>query len=149
MLVAERMSENTGDKHSPLVDIPNFIQATRDSGYRNTAAAFAEFVDNSLEAGPTRIDIELRAEVDGEITIEFLDNGCGMSPSQLASALRFGGSTRFSSRNGIGRFGMGLPNAAVSQARRVEVLSWQRPSAVWSAFLDVRLELEDVDWGTR
>jgi hypothetical protein len=55
MFVAERMSENTGDKHSPLVEIPNFIQATRDSGYRNTAAAFAEFVDNSLEAGATRI----------------------------------------------------------------------------------------------
>ena len=32
---------------------------------------------------------------------------------------------------------MGLPNAAVSQARRVEVLAWQRPTAVWSAFLDV------------
>ena len=32
---------------------------------------------------------------------------------------------------------MGLPNAAVSQARRVELLSWQSPSAVWSAFLDV------------
>jgi Histidine kinase-, DNA gyrase B-, and HSP90-like ATPase len=137
MVGAERMSENTGDKHSPLVDIPNFIRATRDSGYRNTTTAFAEFVDNSLEAGATRIDIELRAEVDGEIAIEFLDNGCGMSPSQLASALQFGGSTRFSSRNGIGRFGMGLPNAAVSQARRVEVLSWRRPSAIWSAFLDV------------
>jgi Histidine kinase-, DNA gyrase B-, and HSP90-like ATPase len=66
-----------------LVDIPNFIQATRDSGYRNTAATFADFVDNSLEAGANRIDIELRAEVDGEITIEFLDNGCGMAPSQL------------------------------------------------------------------
>jgi hypothetical protein len=137
MLVAERMSENNGGEHSPLVDVPNFIQATRDSGYRNTAAAFAEFVDNSIEAGATRIDIDLRADADGEITIEVLDNGCGMNPSQLASALQFGGTTRFSSRNGIGRFGMGLPNAAVSQARRVEVLSWQRPSAVWSAHLDV------------
>ncbi len=137
MLVAERISENAEGKHSPVVDVPNFIQATRDSGYRNSAAAFAEFVDNSIEAGATRIDIDLRADADGEITIEVLDNGCGMTPSELASALQFGGTSRFSSRNGIGRFGMGLPNAAVSQARRVEVLSWQRPPAVWSAHLDV------------
>ena len=124
-------------RESPLVYIPNFIQATRDSGYRNTAAALAEFIDNSVEAGATRIDIDLTTGVDGQITIEVLDNGCGMSASQLATALQFGGSTRFSSRTGIGRFGMGLPNAAVSQARRVEVLTWQRPTAVWSAFLDV------------
>jgi hypothetical protein len=38
-----------------FVDLPNFIQATRDSGYKNTAAALAEFVDNSIEAGATCI----------------------------------------------------------------------------------------------
>lgn len=137
MLIAERLPEEAGGKQSPVVNVPNFIQATRDSGYRNTAAAFAEFVDNSVEAGATRIEVKLRAVVHGEILIEVLDNGCGMTPSQLESALQFGCSTRFSSRSGIGRFGMGLPNAAVSQARSVEVLSWQCPSVVWSASLDV------------
>jgi hypothetical protein len=122
---------------SSLVCVPNFIRATRDSGYRNTAAALAEFIDNSVEAGATRIDIDLRTEVDGQILIEVLDNGGGMTAPQLESALQFGGSTRFSSRTGLGRFGMGLPNAAVSQARRVEVFSWQRPTTVWSSFLDV------------
>jgi hypothetical protein len=137
MLIAERLPGNAGEKQLLVVNVPNFIQATRDSGYKNTAAAFAEFVDNSVEAGATRIEVELRVEVHGEITIEVLDDGCGMTPSQLESALQFGDSTRFSSRRGIGRFGMGLPNAAVSQARRVEVLSWKRPSAVWSVSLDV------------
>ena len=135
-----------------FVDLPNFIQATRDSGYKNTAAALAEFVDNSIEAGATCVKIDVIRAADNEITIEVLDDGCGMTASQLKLALQFGGSTRFSSRRGIGRFGMGLPNAAVSQARRVELLSWQSPSAVWSAFLDVdqlssrdsgRMELED------
>jgi hypothetical protein len=122
---------------SPVVYIPNFIQATRDSGYRNTAAALAEFVDNSIEAEATRINIDLGVGIDGQITVEILDNGCGMAAPRLASALQFGGSTRFSSRAGLGRFGMGLPNAAVSQARRVEVLSWQCRTTVWSSFLDV------------
>ncbi len=122
---------------SPLVYIPNFIQATRDSGYRNTSAALAEFIDNSIEAGAIRIDIDLKIDADGEIAIEVLDDGCGMTAPQLEAALQFGGSSRFSSRQSIGRFGMGLPNAAVSQARRVEIVSWQRPTSVWSAYLDV------------
>jgi hypothetical protein len=36
-----------------LVDTANFLLATRDSGYRTTAYAVAEFVDNSLQAGAT------------------------------------------------------------------------------------------------
>ena len=47
-------------RESPLVHIPNFIQVTRDSGYRNTATALAEFIDNSIEAEATRINIDLR-----------------------------------------------------------------------------------------
>ena len=110
MLLAERMSEKAKGKHLPVVDLPNFIQATRDSGYRNSAAAFAEFVDNSIEAGATRIDIDLRTDADGQITIEVLDNGCGMTHQELANALRFGGTTRFSSRKGSHRKGFGAPS---------------------------------------
>lgn len=128
--------EPTRNQHSFFVDLPNFIHATRDSGYKNTAAALAEFIDNSIEAGATFIKVDA-INANNEITIEVVDDGCGMTARQLRLALQFGGSTRFSSRSGIGRFGMGLPNAAVSQARRVEVLSWQSPDAVWSAFLDV------------
>ena len=151
-LMLETHIDPTRSQRSSLVDLPNFIQATRDSGYKNTAAALAEFVDNSIEAGATYIKIDLIKDANNEITIEVLDDGCGMTASQLRLALQFGGSTRFSSRSGIGRFGMTLPNAAVSQARRVELLSWQSPTAVWSAFLDVdelssrdrgRVELQD------
>ena len=40
--------EPTRRRRSFFVDLPNFIQATRDSGYKSTAAALAEFVDNSI-----------------------------------------------------------------------------------------------------
>jgi len=36
---------------SPIVAVPTFINAIRDSGCKSTAAALAELVDNSLEAG--------------------------------------------------------------------------------------------------
>src|SRR4030095_191011 len=62
------------------------------------------------------------------VEVSILDNGCGMDPFTLRQALRFGGSTRFGDRSGLGRYGMGLPNASLSQARRMMVYTWQSPS---------------------
>ena len=145
----------TKDVHSArradcsIIALDKFIQATRDSGYKGTASAISELVDNSIQAGATRIAISVAAKTsdDEEKTIEVsvLDNGCGMDPPTLRQALRFGGSTRFGDRRGLGRYGMGLPNASLSQARRVTVFTWQSPkgarghdtSNVYSSYLDV------------
>src|SRR5258706_8299977 len=114
-----------------IIALDKFIQATRDSGYKGTASAISELVDNSIQAGATRIALSVVASTsDGEqnnIEVSVLDNGCGMDPFTLRQALRFGGSTRFGDRSGLGRYGMGLPNASLSQARRVTVYTWQSP----------------------
>ena len=60
-----------------------------------------------------------------------------MSPQTMQLALQFGGSTRFNSRRGTGRYGMGLPNGSLSQARRVDVYSWIDPGKIWASYLDV------------
>lgn len=112
-----------------IIALDRFIQATRDSGYKGTASAISELVDNSIQAGATRIAISVAAQVRdndaSSIEIAVLDNGGGMDPDVLRQALRFGGSTRFGDRTGLGRYGMGLPNASLSQARRVTVYTWQ------------------------
>jgi len=126
--------------HPSVIDLPNFIQATRDSGYRSTASAIAELVDNSLEAGATRVFISVRPDPrpDRDTPIvDVTDNGAGMSRKTLRESLRFGGSSRFGARHGLGRFGMGLPNASLSQSRRVEVVSWTSPKSCWFTYLDV------------
>jgi hypothetical protein len=114
-----------------IVALDKFIQATRDSGYKGTASAISELVDNAIQAGATRIAIAVTAttsdDQDNVIEVSVLDNGCGMDPFTLRQALRFGGSTRFGDRSGLGRYGMGLPNASLSQARRVTVYTWQAP----------------------
>src|SRR6266540_3546818 len=119
-----------------IIALDKFIQATRDSGYKGTASAISELVDNSIQAGATHIAISVRSNtIDGEekaIDVSVLDNGCGMDPFTLRQALRFGGSTRFGDRSGLGRYGMGLPNASLSQACRVTVYTWQ-PSAAQRA----------------
>lgn len=116
----------------------NFIRAVRDSGYVSLSTALAELVDNSLQAGADEIAIDIaRPTTNGLPEIRVGDNGNGMSRSQLQACLRFGGSSRFDDRNSFGRFGMGLPAASLSQARRVGVTSWQKGRTANVVNLDV------------
>src|SRR5262249_41377853 len=123
---------------SSVIALDRFIQATRDSGYKGTGSAIAELVDNALEAGAREIRINIYDDPQtNALRVDVLDNGSGMDPVTLQQALRFGGSTRFGSRSGMGRYGMGLPNSSVSQAQRVEVTTWQEPSFSYTTYLDV------------
>ncbi len=123
-----------------IIALDHFIQSTRDSGYKSTVSAVSELVDNSLQAGARRIEVILRITDDDSkypIIVSIRDDGEGMTRSQLRESLRFGGSSRFDDRTGMGRYGMGLPNASLSQARRVEVTSWQNGKTPLMTFLDV------------
>lgn len=123
-----------------IVAIQYFIQATRDSGYKGTVSAIAELIDNSFEALATEVDIELVETKDKPgypIKIIVHDNGIGMNPSTLRLGLQFGGSTKFNSRKGMGRYGMGLPNSSLSQSRRVEVYSWTNSNYIYYSYLDI------------
>lgn len=123
---------------TPIIALDRFIQSTRDSGYKGTVSAVAELVDNALEASARRIDINIRRSASGDdYEVSILDDGSGMDAETLTEALRFGGTTRFNSRKGLGRFGMGLPNASLSQARRVDVYTWQQGESPISSYLDV------------
>lgn len=109
------------------------ITAMRDSGYKNTAYALAELIDNAIQADASMVEVlclERRELVSTRerrrlYSMAVLDNGSGMDASTLRKALQFGNGTRLDDRSGIGRFGMGLPNASISQTRRVDVWSWQ------------------------
>ncbi len=127
----------THSNNSSIVSLRHFIQATRDSGYKGTATALAELIDNAYEAGATRVDISVARPEGDQFTVVIIDDGRGMPPAVLQTALQFGGSSRFNSRGGTGRYGMGLPNSSISLARRVDVYTWTQPGAVWWSFLDV------------
>lgn len=123
---------------SSLVVPANFIQAVRESGYLSLSTAVAELIDNSLQAEASEVSISITAEPStGLPQIRIQDNGVGMSRSELEDCLRFGGSGRFNGRSSFGRFGMGLPAASLSQARRVEVAAWQNSGPILQVALDV------------
>lgn len=121
-----------------LVDPVNFLVATRDSGYKTTALAVAELVDNAIQASASDVKVEVVATDDAAHPIEIVvtDNGNGMDAVALGQALTFGGSSRFGDRSSFGRYGMGLPNGGLSRSRRVEVYSWQGRDVRW-CYLDV------------
>ena len=136
----------TDNNTRPIIPPELAIKAMRDSGYKNTAYALAELIDNSVQAKATAVDVICMEEphiVNNRIRrrlseIGVLDNGTGMEPFVLQMALQFGNGTHLDDRSGIGRFGMGLPNSSISQCRRVEVWTWQNgPDNALHAYLDV------------
>jgi hypothetical protein len=63
-----------------------------------------------------------------------------MSAEILQLALQFGNGSRLEKKDqdGMGKFGMGLPSASISQARKVEIWSWQNGiDSAMSTYLDV------------
>lgn len=144
-----------------IIPVHLAIKAMRDNGYKNAAYALAELMDNSIQAGlnrtdgeTTRVDLlvaerETRVGKQRRMRIEelaVLDNGCGMDAATLRLALQFGNGTRLDTakHDGIGRFGMGLPSASISQCTRVDVWSWK--SGVAGA-LHTHLDLDEIASG--
>lgn len=122
------------------------VKAMRDSGYRNTAYALAELIDNSIQADASEVElicVEKYEQVNSQQRLRLqeigtIDNGKGMSARTLAIALQFGNGTHLDDRAGIGRFGMGLPNSSISQCRRLDVWTWTNgPDNAIHSYLDV------------
>lgn len=140
----ERLPE---DYKFPLFNAAQALESQRRSGYRNTASAAREIVDNAMEAGATRIDIcfdkpkalKLHQRQDAITAVAFIDNGSGMLPKMAQYALSWGSGTHFDEPNFIGKFGFGLPNASINQTRLVEVYTRVAgATAITRTRLDVR-----------
>jgi len=100
------------------------MNSLRDLGY-DFASAVADLVDNSIEAGSTVIAIDVEFEGD-DSWVRIADNGCGMTPDQLREALRYGAEREYDEED-LGKFGLGLKTASLSQCRRLTVASRTSP----------------------
>ena len=121
-----------------------FIRGMRDLGYKDPAWALAEMIDNSFQAGATTVSIRLahlkNTETPKGDVIVICDNGIGMIPGMLSYAVRWGGTDRWDDRDGFGRYGYGLPSAAIFLARRYTVYSKVNDSN-WNS---VTVDLEKI-----
>src|SRR5665213_3296806 len=92
------------------------MSSLRDMGYEFTTAV-ADLVDNSVEAGATRVAVDI--EFEGESSwVRIADNGAGMTPAALREAMRYGSSRDYAEED-LGKFGLGLKVASLSQCQQL------------------------------
>lgn len=103
---------------------PTLIESTRAIGY-TLETAIADIVDNSISASASCIEIFFFPVGDSYIAI--LDDGYGMDVEALETAMRYGSQNPNEKRaaNDLGRFGLGLKTASLSQCRTLTVVSKQ------------------------
>ncbi|MFR3893791.1 MAG: ATP-binding protein [Merdibacter sp.] len=103
---------------------PTLIESTRAIGY-SLEAAIADIIDNSIVANANKIDISF-FPMDGAF-IAILDNGEGMNEIELDLAMQYGSKnpTEMRGKNDLGRFGLGLKTASLSQCRCLSVITKQ------------------------
>ena len=111
-------------KESLAPDPDRLIFALRQIGY-SIEQALADLVDNSINAGASTVLIRFIWDREEIRQVVVADDGCGMTPSELRNAMRFGSDTDFDPHS-LGKFGMGLKLASFSHARRLTVISRRR-----------------------
>ena len=110
----------TGIELPPVA--PMLMQSLRSVGY-TTSAALADLVDNSIAADARNVSIRFATMQDPFVAI--VDDGHGMAKADLVAAMRFGSRDPRDPRTGmdLGRFGLGLKTASLSQCRQLVVAS--------------------------
>jgi hypothetical protein len=133
-----------------LVSTGRAVASLRESDF-DTCSAVGEVIDNSLQAESSNIKMVLHEkEISGRgITrgtkvvhkCAFGDDGIGMDADTLHHCLQLGFSSRYNDRKGIGRFGVGMTLAAISQCQRIEIYSKTKGTTGW---LKTHIDLEEI-----
>jgi len=126
---------------------PILIESTRAIGY-TLESAIADIIDNSVSASASYVDIFFFPTEDSFIAI--LDNGKGMNEDEINMAMRYGSFSPNEKRvaSDLGRFGLGLKTASLSQCRTLTVVSKQK-NRIEARQWDVDYVIETNDWSLK
>jgi hypothetical protein len=125
---------------NPRADM--LMGSMRSMGY-SFEAAVADVIDNSITAQCTYVKIFLPTNPLDEQAVGILDDGIGMSKDTLIEAMRYGSAAPEDARreNDLGRFGLGLKSASLSQCKILTVISiYNRKTAAYSWDYDYILQ---------
>lgn len=123
---------------------PILVESTRSIGY-SFEAAVADIIDNSIGKGASEINVNFRSN--GKQYIAIVDNACGMDENELENAMRYGSYSSLDVRdkNDLGRFGLGLKMASLSQCRKLTVIT-KKNNLLHAAKWDLDYIIEKEDW---
>lgn len=126
----------------PRADI--LMTAIRSIGY-TFESALADIIDNSISSGASNIHINFSSISPAYISI--LDDGCGMNLDELRQAMKYGSKDVREQRDkeDLGRFGLGLKTASLSQCKKLTVIS-KKDGQIFGARWDLDLIQREQDW---
>ncbi len=130
-------------ENRPTADV--LMNSMRSMGY-TFESAIADIVDNSISAHAT--SIEIRFPVDpSDCFVAVCDNGEGMTDSELVDAMKYGSELKSDNRcdDDLGRFGLGLKSASLSQCRKLTVLS-KKDEKVSAYIWDMDVVINNKNW---
>ena len=131
-------------RHIPKAS--TLMGSLRSIGY-SFEAAIADIIDNSISAHASNVHIFFPLNPLDIMAVGILDDGDGMDKEYLFEAMRYGSSASEDKRaeDDLGRFGMGLKSASLSQCRILTVVSYDGINLnayTW----DYSYILEKQDW---
>jgi hypothetical protein len=131
-------------RHIPKAS--TLMGSLRSMGY-SFESAVADVIDNSISAHAQNVHILFPSNPMDELAIGILDDGDGMTADTLFEAMRYGCMSPEEERSeeDLGRFGMGMKSASLSQCRCLTAVSFDNKKL--NAFTwDYNHILETQDW---
>jgi len=121
-----RLNVVQGKSPDPTMAVENLPAARSFLSLRNLGytleEAVADVIDNSISAGATIIEVNFKRDRNNQFSLSILDDADGMSKIELFEAMRLGSDTDYADED-LGKFGMGLKTASLSQCRKLTVAS--------------------------
>ncbi len=114
---------NDGDVVDRVLLLPDAGLVASLGANHTLESAIADLIDNCIDAGATHIAVRLLTDEARLVSVEVVDNGRGMSASEVTSAMTIGHRRDYSETD-LGHFGMGLKAASLGHADVLTV--WSR-----------------------
>jgi hypothetical protein len=101
---------------------PQLMESMRAVGY-TLEAAIADLIDNSITAEARNVEVHFATEPRDYVVV--LDDGRGMTADEAREGMRLAGTSCAAERSpyDLGRFGLGLKTASLSQCRDLVLVS--------------------------
>lgn len=130
-------------ENKPTADV--LMISMRAMGY-SFESAIADIIDNSISACASHIQIRFPVDP-ADCYVVICDDGAGMSPQELFDAMKYGSEQKREGRleTDLGRFGLGLKAASLSQCRKLTVAS-KKDGQISAYMWDLDIIEEKHDW---
>lgn len=131
-------------KNIPTADV--LMTSMRSMGY-SFEAAIADVLDNSVSAKAHNIIIRFPIDPN-ECYVAICDDGIGMSKDDLFDAMKYGSQNKknYRAEEDLGRFGLGLKAASLSQCEKLTVISKHENEGLAAYCWDLDVIKDSEDW---